>query len=114
MFARTVEQILMKATHDPTGREAFLLFAILEPEGVTTHSLQAHCALINAFAHDPRTIQDVDLGATVVLEGPGAWDNLAAERLGETLGNEWSVQKFAQKVRDENPGDDDGGGMGSA
>ncbi len=104
MFARTIEQILVKATHDSTGREAFLLFAILEPEGVPTHRLQAHCALVNAFAQDPGAIQDVDLGATVVLEGPGAWDDLAAERLGETLGNEWSVQKFAQKQRDGDSG----------
>ena len=99
MSAQTMQQILMKATHRKSGREAYLLFAIPDPDGVPGHPLQCHCALINAFAEDPDAIANIALGNALVLEGPGEVDQLAMQRVRETLGDGWEVEMFRQRPR---------------
>ncbi len=99
MMTRTIQQVLMKVTHRTDGREAYLLFALPDPPGVPGHPKQCHCALINAFATDARIIAKIPLGQALVLEGPGDFRELAADRLRDMLGTDWQVEMFAQRPR---------------
>ncbi|TVQ30345.1 MAG: hypothetical protein EA376_13265 [Phycisphaeraceae bacterium] len=99
MQQNTMQMILMKTTHTADGREAFLLFAIPDPEGVPGHPHQCHCALVDAFAADPAVIANIPLGNTLVLEGPGDFPELAKQRLEETLGSQWTVELLRQRKK---------------
>ncbi len=86
------QQILMRATNMRDGREAFLLFEMTTPDEF--HRLQRHCSLVNAFCANPNMIANIQLGNTLVIEGPGDFSILAAARLKEILGKEWQVQLY--------------------
>ena len=96
MSTQTVQLILMRVANSLDEREAFLLFAIPDPEGIPGHKLQCHCALVHAFAADPSVLANVQLGNTLVIEGPGDFAELARDRLQEILGAAWKVDMFRQ------------------